>query len=173
MENKYYTPDIEVWKDVIGYENEYEVSNKGNVRRKIKNLSLNNSKHGYYNVSLSKNGYCETKLFHRLVAEAFIENLNNKEQVNHLDCNKLNNNVENLEWVTFEENIRHAVENERQRDQRGENNNMSKITEKDIVFIRQLLDDGITAYQIHKEYYPYLHQQTIYAIKQRRLWKHI
>lgn len=173
MENKYYIPETEIWKDVVDYENEYEVSNLGNVRRKIKNLKLNCSAHGYYNVSLSKDGKCMTKLVHRLVAEAFINNPELKEQVNHIDCNKLNNSLENLEWCTPEENMAHAVTNERQRNQNGENNNMSKLSEKDVLFIRQLLEDGITAYRIHKEYYPYLHQQTIYGIKQRKLWNHI
>ena len=173
MENKYYTPEIEIWKEVVDYEDEYEVSNLGNVRRKVKNLKSSISAWGYPIVGLSKNGICKTKLIHRLVAEAFIDNIDNKEQVNHKDCDKLNNNLNNLEWVTPMENILHAVENNRQRDQNGENNNMSKLTKKDILFIRQLIDDGISTYKIHKEYYPYLHQQTIYAIKQRRLWKQI
>ena len=173
MENKYYTPDIETWRDVVGYEDQYEVSSIGNVRRKIQNLKLNNSAHGYYNVSLSKNGECVTKLVHRLVAEAFLDNPDCKEQVNHKDCNKLNNNITNLEWMTSQENIQHVVGNYRQRDQNGENNNMSKLTESDVLFIRQLKKDGYTTYKIHKEFYPYLHQQTIYAITNKRIWKHI
>lgn len=173
MENKYYTPSIEIWKEVIDYEDEYEVSNLGNVRRKVKNLKSSLNAWGYPVVGLSKNGICRTKLIHRLVAEAFIDNTENKEQVNHKDCNKTNNNVINLEWVTLEENIRHATEHDRQRDQNGENNNMSKLTKEDVLFIRNLKSKGMTTYKIHKEFYPYLHQQTIYGIITRRLWKHI
>lgn len=172
MKDKYYTPS-EIWKDVIGYEDTYEVSNFGNVRRKSCNLKQFSNIDGYKVLSLSKNGETKTQLVHRLMLKAFVPNLENKEQVNHIDCDKQNNNLENLEWVTPEENIKHAVENDRQRDQNGENNNMSKLTEKDVLFIRRLLEEGITTYKIHKEYYPHLHQQTIYAIKQRRLWNNI
>ena len=122
-------------------------------------------------ISLSKNGIIETKLMHRLVAEAFITNPENKEQVNHIDCNKSNNDINNLEWNTPEENIKHAVNNDRQRDQNGENNNMSKLTQEDVNFIRDKVKEGMTTYKIHKEFYPYLHQQTIYAITSNRLWK--
>lgn len=171
MENKYYTPEIEVWKDVVDYEDEYEVSNFGNIRRKAKNLSTPISKHGYQNVSLSKNGEIKTHLVHRIVAKAFLKN--EKEQVNHKDCNKVNNNVNNLEWVTAKENINHAVDNQLQRDQHGVNNNMVKLTEDDVLLIREMIEDGVTAYFIHRNYYPNLHLQTIYAIKQRRIWNHI
>lgn len=169
--NKYYTPKVEIWKDVKDYEEEYEVSNLGNIRRKVKNLKLGNNKSGYKSISLSKNGIIETKLMHRLVAEAFITNPENKEQVNHIDCNKSNNDINNLEWNTPEENIKHAVNNDRQRDQNGENNNMSKLTQEDVNFIRDKVKEGMTTYKIHKEFYPYLHQQTIYAITSNRLWK--
>lgn len=172
-DNKYYTPSIESWKDVVGYENEYEVSNLGNVRRKQKTLAISVSLHGYQNISLSKNGKVKTHLVHRLVAKAFLENKEDREQVNHKDCSKTNNNVDNLEWVTPQENIDHAVENQLQRVQSGENNNMVKLTEKDVLFIREMLEDGLTAYSIHRDYYPALHLQTIYGIKQRRLWNHI
>ena len=168
---KYYTPEI--WKDVVHFEEEYEVSNLGNVRRKPKNLKQSISPHGYKTLSLSKKGKTTNKLVHRLVAEAFIDNPEIKEQVNHKDCIKTNNKVDNLEWVTFQENIDHAVLNERQRNQNGENNNMSKLSTEDVTLIKELLNDGVTGYKIHKKYFPHLHVQTIYAIKQGRLWKKI
>lgn len=164
----------EIWKDVVGYEGYYEVSNFGNVRRTSTNLKPGrNNKHGYLNVSLSKNGKSNSKSIHRLVAEAFISNPDNLPQINHKDCIKTNNFSINLEWCTLEDNIQHAVDNNRYRDQNGENNNMNKITIEDVHFIRKLLSEGYTAYQIHKEFYPYLHQQTIYAIKTKRIWKNI
>jgi hypothetical protein len=163
----------EIWKNVAGYEDTYEVSSLGNIRRKVKNLKQSISPHGYKTISLSKGGKTSTKMTHRLVAEAFICNSEDKKQVNHIDCDKCNNCINNLEWATREENMLHAVKNDRQRNQNGINNNMAKLTEKDVIFIRKMLESGITAYSIHRDYYPNLHMQTIYGIKQRKLWNHI
>lgn len=100
----------EMWKPVKGYEGLYEVSNmgriKGLVRNKIKTYRVSNW--GYCQVVLSKNSVQQIKLVHRLVAEAFIQNTNNLQQVNHKDGNKHNNCVENLEWCTASENMKHA-----------------------------------------------------------------
>ena len=91
---------MEEWKNVIGYEGLYEVSNKGNVRnvRRNKLLRLSKTKYGYIQVGLSKNGIRTMFQVHRLVAQAFIENSDNLPQVNHKDEDKTNNNVTNLEW---------------------------------------------------------------------------
>ena len=114
----------EVWKDVVGYEGLYEVSNRGNVRsierissqgRKIGGIILkpayNNG--GYLLVSLCKNGKVKSKYIHRLVLEAFVENPNNLPEVNHKDENKANNELSNLEWCTREYNNNHGSRNER------------------------------------------------------------
>lgn len=66
----------------------------------------------YLRVCLSKQGVCKWKTVHRLVAETFIPNPDNKPQVNHIDGNKQNNNIQNLEWVTNKENCRHAILND-------------------------------------------------------------
>lgn len=106
----------EIWKWISGFEGLYKISNKGRVKsfhrkkKKGKILSANN-KSGYKKINLSKNGKCYSIRIHRLVAEAFIPNPENKSQINHLDMNKSNNKVENLEWVTPAENVRHAVKN--------------------------------------------------------------
>ena len=109
------------WKDVIGYEGKYKVSNFGNIKSiqeydinygykecdKIKKLILHQT--GCYVVSLySGNGKYKTKRVHRLVAEAFLEKIENKNQVNHKDGNRLNNNLDNLEWCNGSENILHS-----------------------------------------------------------------
>lgn len=113
----------EIWKDVPKYEGLYMVSNMGRVmslhctskvakengvhdRRIMKNVM---SSSGYYHVGLSKNGVKIMHSIHVLVAETFIPNPENKPSVNHIDGNKLNNSVVNLEWATFKENQQHAI----------------------------------------------------------------
>lgn len=115
---------MEIWKSIKDYP-DYEVSSYGRVRsidRYITN-SLNrtifykskilkfshNNKTGYNQVALYKNKKIKTFSIHRLVAETFIPNPNNYLEVNHIDGDKTNNHVENLEWVTRKENITHAI----------------------------------------------------------------
>lgn len=114
----------ENWKQVKGYENYYEVSDLGRVRsihaRKINDDLTDKTKimkqrvlssRGYYIVNLSRLGKVKTHYVHRLVAEAFIKNDDDeKKYINHIDGNGLNNNVNNLEWVTASENVYHSVE---------------------------------------------------------------
>lgn len=104
------------WKSVKGFEGQYEVSNtglikslKGKEERILK--SRVHSKTGYVTVILSNNGSKYSRLVHRLVAEAFIENPESKPEVNHIDEDKVNNSVENLEWNTHEENSNHGTKN--------------------------------------------------------------
>ena len=101
---------MEEWRDIKGYEGLYKVSNTGEVFSCISNRlmkpSLSGS--GYKQIRLSKDKKATGKMIHRLVAEAFIPNPKNKRTVNHKDGNKLNNNVFNLEWNTYSENLRHA-----------------------------------------------------------------
>lgn len=105
----------EIWKDIIGYENMYQVSNFGRVKslarytcqnhlltEKILKISHNNK--GYCDVSLRKNGIRKHYKVHRLVAMAFVENPKNLNEVDHIDTNKDNNRFDNLRWVTHSEN---------------------------------------------------------------------
>lgn len=114
----------EVWKDVVGYEGLYKVSDRGNVfsvgrmslhGRKIggRMLKPRHNKDGYLRVNLYNNGKRKTKYIHRLVTEVFIPNPNNLPQVNHRDEDKTNNNVENLEWCTSKYNTNHGTRTER------------------------------------------------------------
>lgn len=109
----------EIWKDIKGYEGIYEVSNLGNFRsitrkdkfgRKFSGRYRKTQidKDGYLFITLWHNGKCKNCRAHRLVAEAFIPNIDNKPIVNHIDGNKKNNNVLNFEWCTNSENDLHA-----------------------------------------------------------------
>ena len=115
---------IEEWRDIEGFEGYYQVSNLG----RVKSLSrITKSKPGYYRftykrilksyvstngykmVSLRKESKTHYRTVHRLVTKAFIPNPENKGDVNHIDANRLNNKVENLEWATRSENIKHCI----------------------------------------------------------------
>lgn len=107
----------EVWKDVVGYEGLYKVSDKGNVfgcrRGEVMKSRMNK---GYCLIKLTKDKKQKTCFVHRLVAEAFVENPDNKPEVNHLDENKINNDSSNLVWVTPKENSNWGTRNERVRE---------------------------------------------------------
>lgn len=96
----------EVWKDVVGYEGLYKVSNLGNVYSNYthRNLCCGKTQDGYVYASLTKNKHRNNKFVHRLVAEAFIDNPDNLPVVNHKDENPQNNNVCNLEWCSYKYN---------------------------------------------------------------------
>lgn len=97
----------EIFKDIKNYEDLYEVSDTGLVRNKVsgKILKPSKDKYGYLRVKLYKDGIRKTIRIHRLVAEAFLPNPLNLPQVNHIDENKSNNNVENLEFCGCQYNI--------------------------------------------------------------------
>lgn len=109
---------MEIWKDVVGFEGCYKVSNLGQVkslerlvlnngglqRRQEKILKAHKDVRGYLSVVLCKDGKTFPRTIHRLVAEAFIPNPENKPIVDHLDTNPANNRVDNLRWTTQQEN---------------------------------------------------------------------
>lgn len=128
---------MEIWAEIRGYENHYEVSNLGRVRSiksKPKILSQMLGKCPYYTVGLSLKGKVKVKYVHRLVAEAFIPVRESRDQVNHIDGIKTNNNLSNLEWVTRSENSHHALKLGLLKI--NEKHPHTKITKEDVLFIR-------------------------------------
>ena len=115
---------MEIWKSVKGYDGIYEVSNFGRVKsldryivrndgitqlRKGKIIAQSLNSDGYCQLKLCKDGNTKTVRVHRIVAEAFIPNPNELSDVNHIDCNRTNNHVDNLEWLSWEDNVKHSA----------------------------------------------------------------
>lgn len=184
---KNFMQEDEVWKDVVGYEGFFQVSSLGNIKslqrevfcgksypRVIKEKPMGRSlnKDGYYKVSLRNGKTHKTPTLHRLVAEAFIPNVDNKPVVNHINGIKTDNRIENLEWCTVKENVVHAVKIGLQTGVLGEANHNCKITEENV-------------YKIKKEYVAekktYAELGIIYGISPSQIgriikgqrWKHL
>ena len=127
MEEKIKLIMPEIWRDVVGYEGLYEVSNWGRVKSLPRNGTVKYArilkpyvdKDGYHRQMLSKNGKHTNYPIHRLVAEAFIPNPHNYPCVNHKDENKLNNNVNNLEWCSAKYNSNYGTAIERRSKKRS------------------------------------------------------
>jgi len=113
----------EVWKPITDYEELYHISNYGRVKALERRVCISNknyfykalilksfvTKRGYYEVRLCSKNTSKAKKIHRLIAEHFITNPENKPQVNHIDGNRLNNEIKNLEWVNNRENSCHRI----------------------------------------------------------------
>ena len=133
-----------LWSDVPGYENLYEVSSKGDVRRKgkLKPLKSVTTSGGYQQVTLSRNNIRVSRFIHRLVASAFNEG-DNTLTVNHIDGNKQNNDCTNLEWITKAENTA-LIWNTTQRTR--------KISLSLYPVIQQLRAEGLTQVALAKKF---------------------
>lgn len=174
----------EIWKEIPGYECLYEVSNMGRVKALSRVIIRSDGvkqtykesfkkptlgKRGYYFVTLSKKGVSKKHNIHRLVAINFIPNPKNKSQVNHIDGDKLNNNICNLEWVTNKENSNHALYSGLL-DNKGSKNGMSKLSEEDVIFIKSLKNNKKHR-EIAKQFN--VSQSTVTMILNGKRWKHI
>jgi len=148
--------NAEIWKDIIGFEGLYQISNYGNVKscrryvnakfgKRVVNeklLSLGKDKDGYLMAILCQDGIKKTVKIHRLVADAFIDKPEGKNIVNHIDSNKSNNILNNLEWVSSLENSCHS---------KSKLNSSSKYigvsyNKKDRIFISNICFNGKNIY---------------------------
>lgn len=177
--------------DITGYEDLYAVTEEGRVWSKPRkwigsNHSVHTSyghwlaeqkhKRGYRFYVLCINGKARNHLTHRLVARAFIPNPNDLPEVNHKDCDKTNNNVSNLEWISSRANYDHAIANGRFRcltrnTARGERHSNAKLTENDVLELRHLHDFGFGA-RILADVYG-IGKTTASHVIRRENWTHI
>lgn len=160
----------EIWKDVSGYEGLYEVSNKGRVRRTIKRLLKPRKDRGYVRLHFSKDGNSKNVSVHQIVLKAFGPPQQPGQVVNHKNGRKQDNRIENLEWVTIAENIRHRDEVLGTGPQ-GTGNGQAILTEDDVREIRQLRREGMTCRSISLRY-P-VGRGAINHVVNRISWKHV
>lgn len=163
-------------RSIAGYNGKYLVSEDGkiySVRRKGCNgryLKSRPNSSGYLRVDLRKGKNKKTVFVHRIVAETFIPNPENKRCINHIDGNKSNNSVSNLEWCSHSENMKHAVKNHLNKFPclKGEEHPNSKLTQTEVNTIRSLRETGASAYKIAKKYN--VSSTAIYNIWRNKTW---
>lgn len=175
----------EIWKDIIGYEGFYKISNYGKVKslarlvkmgpnkfRQTNEMFLNPSKsiHGYWRLCLQKNGKRNMHFIHRLIGKAFIPNPENKPEINHINGIRDDNSMDNLEWVTTLENQLHSVHVLKRKILRGNEVGNSILNPELILELKYM-----------KQYFSYTKLQDIYEIDRATIhlavtgknWKHL
>ena len=184
----------EIWKPIERFNGLYEISNLGRIKRlanafrlrpteKLLKSYLNEA--GYERIGLRVEGGKQTsKYVHQLVAEVFICPCPKNFEVNHIDCVKGNNRAGNLEYLSRQNNVKHAMDNGLYKSgknhhytlrpetiRKGEKHPCSKLTEKDVIEIREHLQNGVPQKQLAKTYK--VTKSSIYSIKYRKSWSHI
>lgn len=163
----------EIWKPVVEYENWYSVSNLGRIKRERKSSGTHKGlvlkpyldKHGYLYVMLSRFGIKKRRKIHKLVTESFMGKCPENLQVNHKDCNKVNNNINNLEYITGKENLIHAHNNGIKF-----GNKVRKLTKKQVLKIRkEYIPRRVTFKMLAKKFK--VHKSTIHEIISNQIWK--
>lgn len=166
----------EEWRDVKGYEGLYQVSNLGRARsfhnqygRVLKPIRTTD---GYSQVTLSKNGKLKATRLHILVAQAFIPNPENKPQVNHIDGNRANCHVDNLEWATSKENIQHAYKIGLAKS--GPDHKSSLLTAEQVRYIRRVYKKGDPEFGMTALGRKFgVHIGVIYGVIHRKTYKNV
>ena len=168
----------EIWKECKNHKG-YFVSNLGRVKSEKRNyvngfkiLKQTTKKDGYKRVHIKYDDFDKHVYVHRLVANAFLENVNGKKYINHNNGIKDDNRPENLEWCTHKENIQHAQQNGMRDAVVGENNHLAKLTETDVLDIRNTHNLGFVTQQELADAWN-VGRTTIRAIIDYKTWKHI
>lgn len=168
----------EEWRDVVGYDGYFQVSNMGRVRGvkrkygKERVLSPATNKYRYKVVCLCVNYVQKTALVHQLVMDAFVGKTPEGLEINHKNGDKGDNRLENLEFCTPRENMLHSYRELGRLSARGERNGMAKIAEEDVVEIKRLLASGEYSFRSLATMFG-LSPASIADIKAGRTWRHI
>jgi hypothetical protein len=173
---------IEKWKDISGFEGKYQISNIGRVRSldritnnrqfkgAIKTPQISNT--GYYRVHLcTENRKTKPFSIHRLVATHFLPSIGGKNVVNHIDGDKLNNRLDNLEWVTISENTKHSYDTGLQIMGRSEKNPASKYTEGQIREVKKLSKMNYSRKHISEA--TGVSRAMIHSVLKNKSWTHV
>lgn len=173
--NKTLKEIAEEWREVVGYEGTYEVSSLGRVRSLKSGAIMKPSVpiKRYPHLSLCLRGKRKDANIHRLVAMAFIPNPSNGEVVNHINGDKHDNRVENLEWCTQSENQQHAHDTGRFPIIRGEDFSWAKLTEAQVKRIRLIKEVSPRMFKTKIGKLFGVSRQTISYILSRQTWTHI
>ena len=166
----------EEWRPVAEFEGLYEVSSWGRIKmvaagyRKMPGTIIKTPCDGrYIRCNLWRDGKCYSRSVHRLVAIAFLGDPLPSQQVNHIDGNKLNNRLENLEWTTAEENQSHAVRTGLRLS--GELHVYAKLTAEDVRTIRNELAQGANGAELARRFNTT--KENINSIKHKKSWKYL
>jgi hypothetical protein len=176
----------EIFKDIIGYEGLYQISNLGNVKsleKKLKNgngyavrkeiiMTPGKKENDYLFVYLCKNGSKKAFYVHRLVAIHYIPNPENKPEVNHKKSNKTDNRYFMLEWNTREENLVHSYKEGTRKPQFGSSNSAARLTENKVKKIREIYSLGETSQRKLAESFNVSHA-IIHGVINKTRWSHV
>jgi hypothetical protein len=159
---------------ILGYkgyyiDNNFNIVSKKNGKKHIMKCHIRRV--GYYYVTLRKNTKHHNLLIHRIIATAFISNPENKPQVNHINGIKTDNRLENLEWVTAQENTIHGYNAGLHNLCQGEKHHWSKLKKKDVIEIRRRKDNGEKSITIAKDFN--IARCTVNRINSRKSWRHL
>jgi DNA-binding transcriptional regulator YiaG len=175
----------EIWKDVVGWEGLYQVSSLGRFKSLSREKTIGargkilmksflmkqGQSRGYFYIIFYRNGIIEKHQSHRVVANHFIKNSENKRTVNHINGNKKDNTINNLEWLNDSEQQKHAVKIGLRNKTLGENSNLSKLNETSVKEIRELHKQKIKQNELASIYK--INRNTVHNIVNNITWKHI